>query len=88
MKGGTNLRLLQSERAEKEEKEWVKPQPCLICGTVMPGAYAHHGYGWTCSNACMRKEDAKPKYQGHTEEDFFNRQGDHHDTSVLSRQVA
>ena len=41
MKGGQNLRELQQKKTEGEP--WVKPQPCVICGKVIPGAYGHHG---------------------------------------------
>ncbi len=71
MKGGQNLRLVQEQRKEKEEAQWVAPQPCVICKKVIPGAYANHGdAGWTCSGPCMREQDKKPKYPGHTAEAF------------------
>lgn len=65
MKGGQNFRELQAKKQKEEEEVWVKPQPCLICGKVIGGAYAHHGHGWTCSKSCMLQEDAKPRYPGH-----------------------
>lgn len=71
MKGGQNLAYLQQEKKEKDEKQWVPSQPCIICGKSMSGAYANHGdAGWTCSSVCMREQDAKPKYPGHTAEAF------------------
>lgn len=72
MKGGQNLATLQQRK--KEEEGWVKPQPCVICGKVIGGAYANHGEaGWTCSSVCMKVQDAKPLYPNHTEEQFFER---------------
>ena len=83
MKGGQSLNHLQQKRKEKEEEQWVKPQPCLICGKTIEGAYAQHPDGWTCCNKCMKVQDAKPKYPGHSEEEFLNRQGEP-DASVSS----
>ncbi len=69
MKGGQNLRDLQAKKAI--EDGWVAKQPCIICKKVIGGAYANHGdAGWTCSAACMKVQDAKPKYPDHTAEDF------------------
>lgn len=77
MKGGQNLRTLQAERAKKEEEVWVRPQPCIICGKVLSGAYGNWGnVGWTCSAQCERVQAAKPRYPGHSEEDFFKRLGE------------
>lgn len=57
MKGGQNLRDLQAKA--KESEPWVKPQPCVMCGKVIAGAYGHHGdNGWTCSALCERNYDA------------------------------
>lgn len=71
------LHELQQKRREKEEEQWVKPQPCMICAKEIQGAYGHWGtLGWTCSAACERKQATKEKYPGHTEEDFFKRQGE------------
>lgn len=58
MKGGQNFRDLQDKKKKVEEEQWVKPQPCVICGKVIPGAYGHHGdAGWTCSASCERTFD-------------------------------
>ena len=71
MKGGQNLATLQQRK--KEEDGWVRPQPCCICGKVIPGAYGNHEDGWTCSKACEQVYNQRPKYVGHTEEEFFQR---------------
>lgn len=73
MKGGVNLRVVQQERQRKEEEDWVRPQPCIICNRVLKGAYGHHHDGWTCSGSCEKTYDLRPKYPGHTEEDFLKR---------------
>lgn len=73
MRNGQNLRDLQQKKKEQEEKQWVPSQDCLICGKTIEGAYAQHADGWTCCGKCMREQDKKPRFPGHTEEDFFNR---------------
>lgn len=75
MKNGQNLRELQQKKQEKEEAQWVPSQNCLICGKTIEGAYAQHADGWTCCSKCMKVQDQKPKYPGHSEEDFLSRQG-------------
>lgn len=85
MKGGQNFRDMQQKKQEKEEAQWVKPQPCLICGKTIEGAYAQHQDGWTCCGKCMREQDKRTKYPGHTEEDFFNRNLEA-DNATLSSQ--
>lgn len=74
MKGGQNLAVLQQRK--KEEDGWVKPQPCCICHKVIKGAYGFHADGWTCSGKCEREYDSRPKYPGHSEEQFFERNPD------------
>ncbi len=72
MKGGQNLAVLKQRK--EEEEGWVRPQPCCICGKMIGGAYANHGdAGWTCGIECMEAQDAKPRYPGHSEEEFFTR---------------
>ena len=73
MKGGQNLAHLQQQK--KEEDGWVVPRPCCICHKVIKGAYGFHEDGWTCSGACEKIYDLRPKYPGHSEEEFFQRQG-------------
>ena len=71
MKGGQNLAILQQRK--KEEEGWVKPQPCCICGKVIGGSYGSHEDGWTCSGKCEKEYNLRPKYPGHTEQEFFER---------------
>lgn len=56
MKGGQNLAVLQQRQKEKEETDWVRPQPCNACGKVVKGAYGHtrlnSGVVWSCSATC------------------------------------
>lgn len=58
MKGGQNLRDLQSDKQKKDEEAWVKPQPCHICAKVVKGAYGHttldEGPVWSCSKVCEK----------------------------------
>lgn len=75
MKNGQNLRDLQQKKKEQEDEQYVKPQNCLVCNKTIPGAYAHHGHGWTCSATCMKVEDAKPRYPGHLAETFEKEHG-------------
>jgi hypothetical protein len=76
MKGGQNFREMQQKKQEAEEKQWVKPQACIVCKKVIGGAYANHGdAGWTCSATCMKTQDAKPKYPLHTAADFERKHG-------------
>lgn len=63
-------------RAKKPKEEEVKLdlKPCLNCGkAISDGYYSRHGDGGTCSKKCMLEQDKKPKYPGHTEEDFLQR---------------
>jgi hypothetical protein len=73
MKGGQNLAFLKQKR--EEEDGWVKPQSCCICGKVIKGAYGHHGDDWTCQKSCEKAKMALPRFPGHSEEQFFKRQG-------------
>lgn len=82
MKGGQNLRDLQSKKQEKEDAQWVKPQPCIICQKVVCGYYGSWEEGWTCNSACEKVQAAKPRYPGHTEQDFFNRLGECDDARI------
>lgn len=76
MKNGHNLRTLQAERKKAEDDQWVKPQSCIVCNKAgLKGAYGHWGDDWTCSNSCDQIVAARPRYPGHSEEDFFKRQG-------------
>lgn len=54
---------------------------CMICGKDAEGFYANYGNigdppKGACSKTCMLEQDKKPRYPGHSEEDFFNRKGE------------
>jgi len=67
---------MQSKKQEKEDAQWVKPQPCMICKKVIGGYYGSWEEGWTCSGVCEKVQAAKPRYPDHTEEMFLNRLGE------------
>lgn len=69
MKNGRNLRDLQQERKDREP--WVKPQPCLTCKKVIPGAYGNHSDGWTCSRVCERTYDERKHHASLLQEQAF-----------------
>lgn len=71
MKNGLKLHEWQKGQKEKEEeKPWVTPQSCHVCGKVIAGAYGHttlQEVVWSCSATC-EKEVAKLRslyYGGH-----------------------
>jgi hypothetical protein len=44
---------LYEMKAERDKLEgWVKPQPCMVCGKTVPGAYGMWAKGWTCRLKC------------------------------------
>ena len=49
---------------------------CMICNKKIQGFYSRHGDKGTCSKACMKMQDSKPKYPGFEESDYFRRQGE------------
>lgn len=59
MKNGQNLREMQQKKKESEEEQWVKPQPCHICGKELKGAYGFTnlavGVVWSCSGQCEKQ---------------------------------
>lgn len=60
---------------QQEEKNKIVLKPCLVCGKVPKyGYYGGHEGGGTCSRECEVVQNKKPKYPGHSEEDFFRRQ--------------
>lgn len=71
MKGGQNLAHLQQKK--KEEESWVLARPCMVCNKTIAGAYGFHEDGWTCSGKCEKEYNLRPKYPGHSEEEFFER---------------
>lgn len=57
---------------------------CLACGRPTANYYGMWQEGGTCCKKCEAVQEAKPKHEGHTEEDFFNRlnaQGEQHEFS-------
>ncbi len=48
---------------------------CMVCQKAIEGFYARFGEEGTCSGECMRAQDLKPRYPGHSEEEFLKRQG-------------
>lgn len=46
---------------------------CMICDKSVEGFYARFGDSGVCSGKCMKVQDQKPRYPGHSEEEFFNR---------------
>lgn len=63
MKNGLKLHEWQKARGgnpkAEEEKPWVTPQSCHVCGKVIAGAYGHTTLGdrvvWSCSASCERE---------------------------------
>lgn len=72
------LSQLQQEKAGKEGKKEETPitfYPCIVCGKeIGEGYYGAWGDRGVCSKSCNTIQSQKPKYPGHTEEDFFKRQ--------------
>lgn len=61
---------------KKKEQPEVKLdlKPCLVCKkTITDGYYGAWGDGGVCSKACNNVQSQKPRYPGHTEEDFLQR---------------
>lgn len=48
----------------------------MVCDKSIEGFYSRHGDQGTCSKACMDVQDKKPKYPGHSEEEYLKRQGE------------
>lgn len=66
-----------SPKKVKVEELSVPLSPCCNCGKeIEKGYYSRHGNGGTCSRPCMIEQDKKPKYPGHTEEDYFRNLGE------------
>jgi len=61
-------------KKKKEEEVKLDLKPCLNCGKAIgEGYYARYEQGGVCGKSCMLEQDKKPKYPGHTEEDFLQR---------------
>ena len=76
MKGGQNLAHLQQKKKEQAEEAWIHQPICCVCGKKCEGYYSRHGDTGTCSGDCMKKQDAKPKYPGFSEEEYLMRQSE------------
>lgn len=46
---------------------------CMVCNKSIEGFYARYGNSGTCSGACMKVQESKPKYPGYSEKEFFQR---------------
>lgn len=60
---------------QEDYKKTVPDKECCVCKKRIEGYYGAHEEGGTCSRACMKVQDAKPKYPDHTAEDFERRHG-------------
>lgn len=45
---------------KKVEEPTIEPQPCMVCGKVIPGPYGRWAQGWTCSRICEIKYKEQP----------------------------
>ena len=73
MKGGQNLHDLQQKKKKAVEEMWIHQPICCICKRKCEGYHGRWGDTGTCDATCEAVQTAKPKYPGHSEEDFFNR---------------
>ncbi len=62
MKNGKKLHELQEDYTPPSEMK------CCVCGKPMELPYGRWGDGGTCSRVCERVQEAKPKYQGASDE--------------------
>jgi len=46
---------------------------CMVCSKSIEGFYARFGEEGTCAKSCMEVQDKKPRYPGHSEEEFCQR---------------
>lgn len=46
---------------------------CMVCDKSIEGFYARYGDSGVCSGKCMRVQDQKPRYPGHSHEEFCER---------------
>ena len=49
---------------------------CMICDKKVEGFYGRHEGGGTCSRKCEKEQMAKPRFPGHSAEDFERRMGE------------
>lgn len=73
MKNGQNLRDLQDKRKAQVEEAWIHQPVCMVCNKSVEGFYARFGTIGVCNRECMKVQDAKPKYEQHTEKEFLKR---------------
>ena len=73
MKGGQNLRDLQSKKKALVEEDWIHQPICCVCKRKCEGYHGRWGESGTCNATCEKKQAAKEKHPGYTEQDFFNR---------------
>lgn len=64
-------------KKKEEEKFQLDLKPCLHCGkAIKEGYYARYCDKGVCSRVCMFEQDKKPKYPGHSYEEYLARQGE------------
>lgn len=73
MKNAFKLHDVQQKQKQKEEESWIHPPICCICNRKCEGYYSRHGETGTCSSKCMKVQDGKEKYPGHTAAEFEQR---------------
>ena len=44
---------------------------CCVCGVKVKGYYGSNSEGGTCNKTCEEVQAAKPRYPGHSEEEFL-----------------
>ena len=72
MKNSFKLHDVQQKKKEEQEERWIHQPICCICKRECEGYYGRWGNSGTCDSACEVEQAAKPKYPGHTEDEFFN----------------
>jgi hypothetical protein len=56
MKGAISLSDFKAKRKTEPEEVWVKPKPCIVCGTVVVGPYGRDSEdNWTCNSHCEKE---------------------------------
>lgn len=72
-KNSFNLAEAQQQKSKQVEEQWVHQPICCICNKKIQGYHGRWGLVGTCDKACEAIQLAKPRYPGHSEEDFFRR---------------
>ena len=70
MKGGQNFRELQDKKKAQVEDVYIHQPVCMVCNRKCEGFYARFGESGTCDSKCMKVQDTKPVYPGHSSEDY------------------